>query len=139
MREAAARAARHNARLTVLGIWTPSRLRFFLAIAGVNPLVYRAQIEHEASQWLGAVVGELDSDVAVQFACREGRPKNLIADELRHSEYDEVVLSERLASQVPAAREGNPLTARLAVVRPPGRTSPARSQVSRTPTFGLAE
>lgn len=97
MHKAAERCAANHARLAVINVWSAPRFVFFVALAGQNPILHGAGLEHDASEWLRRVVSDLDPELAVSFASRNEPPDVAISREILAAPYDELVVSERLA------------------------------------------
>jgi hypothetical protein len=93
---AAARAAEEHAALTLMCIWSPTRLVGWARLAGVDPAQLVREHAQQSSEWLRGVVAGLPDDVSVKFACRKGIAKRQVVAELHSGHYDELVISKPL-------------------------------------------
>jgi hypothetical protein len=93
---AAARAAAEHAALTLMCVWSPTRLIHWARLAGVDPSQLVSDHAEQSCQWVRSVVAGLPPDVSVKFACRRGMAKRAVAAELRTGRFDELVVSARL-------------------------------------------
>jgi hypothetical protein len=96
---AAARAAEDHAALTLMCVWSPTRLIHWARLAGVDPNELIRDHAEQSCEWIRSVVAGLPDDVSVTFACRKGMAKRHVAAALRTGVYDELVVSERLLGQ----------------------------------------
>jgi hypothetical protein len=93
---AAARAAAEHAALTLMCVWSPTRLIHWARLAGVDPSQLVSDHAEQSCQWVRSVVAGLPPDVSVKFACRRGMAKRAVAAELRSGRFDELVVSSGL-------------------------------------------
>jgi hypothetical protein len=93
---AAARAAADHAALTLMCVWSPTRLIHWARLAGVDPTELVSDHAEQSCQWVRSVVAGLPPDVSVRFACRRGIAKRAVAAELRSGSFDELVISSTL-------------------------------------------
>jgi hypothetical protein len=93
---AAARAAAEHAALTLMCVWSPTRLIHWARLAGVDPSQLVSEHAEQSCQWVREVVAGLPPDVSVKFACRKGMAKHAVAAELRSGRFDELVVSSTL-------------------------------------------
>jgi hypothetical protein len=96
---AAARAAQEHAALTLMCVWSPTRLIHWARLAGVDPAELIRDHAEQSSEWIRGVVAGLPPDVSVKFACRKGLAKRCVSNELRDGHYDELVISRPLLGQ----------------------------------------
>jgi hypothetical protein len=94
--QAAARAAAEHAALTLMCVWSPTRLIHWARLAGVDPSQLVSDHAEQSCQWVRSVVAGLPPDVSVKFACRRGMAKRAVAAELRSGRFDELVISAGL-------------------------------------------
>ena len=93
---AAARAAAEHAALTLMCVWSPTRLIHWARLAGVDPSQLVSDHAEQSCQWVRSVVAGLPPDVSVKFACRRGMAKRAVAAELRSGRFDELVICSTL-------------------------------------------
>lgn len=93
---AAARAAAEHAALTLMCVWSPTRLIHWARLAGVDPNQLISDHAEQSCDWVRSVVAGLPPDVSVKFACRKGIAKRAVAAELRSGRFDELVVSSNL-------------------------------------------
>jgi hypothetical protein len=93
---AAARAAAEHAALTLMCVWSPTRLIHWARLAGVDPNQLISEHAEQSCEWIRSVVAGLPPDVSVNFACRKGMAKRAVAAELRSGHFDELVVSSAL-------------------------------------------
>ena len=93
---AAARAAEDHAALTIMCVWSPTRMIQWARLGGVDPDELLREHAEQSSAWLRRVVAGLPEEARVRCACRRGIAKRHVAEALRTGVYDELVVSREL-------------------------------------------